>query len=121
MRKIAIALPNNINPLLDPIIRLNSTETLKLSFDILSNEFHDYAYTFIHCDAEWNLSDISQSEYLNGFYHNFITDYTYSFNTLTNYCHYNFFFPNENVNFTKSGNYIVLIYDDSRQIPVASL
>ena len=115
-----LKIENNANTLLDPIIRLNSTETLKLSFDILSNEFHDYAYTFIHCDAEWNLSDISQSEYLNGFYHNFITDYTYSFNTLTNYCHYNFFFPNENVNFTKSGNYIVLIYDDSRQIPVAT-
>lgn len=115
-----LKIENNINPLLDPIIRLNSTEKLKLSFDILSNEFHDYAYTFIHCDADWNLSDISQSEYLNGFYNNFITDYTYSFNTLTNYCHYNFFFPNENVNFTKSGNYIVLIYDDSRQIPVAT-
>ena len=115
-----VKIENNINELLDPIIKLKSSEILRVSFDILSNESHNYAYTFIHCDSEWNYSDIPQSEYLNGFYDNYITNYTYSFNTLSSYCHYEFSFPNENVNFTKSGNYIVLIYDDANQIPIAT-
>ena len=115
-----VKIENNINELLDPIIQLKSSETLKVSFDILANESHSYAYTFIHCDSDWNYSDLSQSEYLNGFYDNYITNYTYSFNTLNSYCHYEFTFPNDNTSFTKSGNYIVLIYDDTSQIPVAT-
>lgn len=115
-----VKIEHNTNELLDPIIQLNSSEQLKVYFDILTNESNDYAYTFIHCDANWNYSNMNQSDYLVGFYDNYIINYTYSFNTLTNYCHYEFNFPNENVNFTKSGNYIVLIYDNSNNKPVAT-
>ena len=106
-------LANTQNHLLDPIIKLNSEETLKLSFDDLSNELEYYLYTFIHCDSNWNKSEIIQSEYLEGFFENYIEDYNFSFNTIQNYIHYELIFPNENINFLKSGNYIVLIYDES--------
>jgi hypothetical protein len=77
-----------------------------------------YAYTFIHCTSEWTHSEIIQSEYLDGFFDNYITNYAYSFNTISEYCHYQFSFPNENVSFKKSGNYIVLVYDTEKNIPV---
>jgi len=106
-------LANTQNQLLDPIIKLNSEETLKLSFDDLSNELEYYLYTFIHCDSNWNKSEIIQSEYLEGFFENYIEDYNFSFNTIQNYIHYELIFPNENINFLKSGNYIILIYDEN--------
>ena len=114
----SVKLENIANELLDPIIQLNSSEILKLSFDVLSSNMGSYAYTFIHCNSKWEYSDMSQSEYLNGFFDNYIVDYEFSFNTLTNYCHYEFTFPNENINFKKSGNYILLIYDTESNNPI---
>ena len=115
-----VKLEHNTNKLLDPIIQFQSNEKLKLSFDILSEECSSYAYTFIHCNANWEYSNITQSDYLVGFYDNYIDDYNHSFNTLTKYCHYYFSFPNESINFSKSGNYIVLIYDAEKNTPVAT-
>jgi len=106
-------LENNQNYLLDPIIKLNSTETLKLSFDDLSNNLEYYMYTFIHCDSNWEESEIIYSEYLDGFFENYIESYSFSFNTIQKYIHYELIFPNENINFLKSGNYIILIYDEN--------
>ena len=105
-------LENNENYLLDPIIKLNSKETLKLSFDDLSNNLEYYMYTFIHCDSNWEKSEIIYSEYLDGFFENYIENYNFSFNTIQKYIHYELIFPNENINFLKSGNYIILIYDE---------
>ena len=105
-------LTNNENELLDPIIKLNSNQTLKLSFDDLDNNLKYYMYTFIHCDSNWGKSEIMYSEYLNGFYENYIEEYYYSFNTIQQYIHYELTFPNENINFLKSGNYIIIIYDE---------
>ena len=59
-------LQNNQNYLLDPIIKLNSEETLKLSFDDLTNNLEYYLYTFIHCNSNWEESEIIYAEYLPG-------------------------------------------------------
>ena len=114
----SVKIKNTTNELLDPIIKLQSSEKLKLSFDILNSENTTYAYTFIHCNANWEQSNINQSDYLNGFVDNYINDYQYSFNTLTPYVHYECVFPNENISFKKSGNYIIIIYDAEKNIPI---
>ena len=116
----SVKIEHETNELLDPIIGLNTSEKLKLSFDILASEATTYAYTFIHCDSDWQHSDITQSEYLNGFFDNYINNFEYSFNTLTPYVNYNIAFPNEDIQFTKSGNYVILIYDTENNIPVLS-
>lgn len=95
-----------------PIINLSSNEQLTLSFDDLSGGFKTYAYTFIHCNADWKPSDLMTQEYIDGFTDNNINDYSYSFNTLQKYTHYNTRFPNSSTRFTKSGNYIVKVYQD---------
>ncbi|MBF25978.1 MAG: hypothetical protein CMP49_05650 [Flavobacteriales bacterium] len=114
----SVKLENAVNELLDPVIKLNSSEQLILSFDILEAESTSYAYTFIHCTANWEYSEINQFEYLNGFFNNYINEYQYSFNTLTPYVNYYLSFPNENISFKKSGNYILLVYDTENNLPI---
>ena len=114
----SVKLENTTNELLDPIIKLYSSEQLKLSFDILNSNNATYAYTFIHCNSEWEYSNIMQSEYLEGFFDHHIHNYNYSFNTLIPYIHFECVFPNEDINFKKSGNYVILIYDVEKNIPI---
>jgi len=93
-----------------PIIKLNSDEKLVLQFDLLDDQIESYDYTFIHCDKDWNKSDIFTNTYLDGFADNQIEDVKPSFNTTVNYIHYKLTFPNERIRFTLSGNYIVTVY-----------
>ncbi len=95
-----------------PIIELNSSEKLVLSFDNLGNESPEYKYTFIHCDADWTASDMQSYEYIKGFTEDIINDYQFSFNTIQKYSHYKLIFPGENMTLTKSGNYILKVYQD---------
>ena len=76
-----------------PIIKLNSDEKLVLNFDLLSDQTESYYYTFIHCDKDWNKSDIFPNDYMNGFAENPLEDYSNSFNTTVRYIHYKLSFP----------------------------
>src|SRR5690606_576022 len=94
-----------------PIIKLG--ESLRLSFDDLQGDEKDYYYTINHYDYNWNPSDLSKSEYLNGFDDVRIDSYENSFNTLQMYSHYQLQIPNRNIKgITKSGNYMIRIFDD---------
>jgi hypothetical protein len=95
-----------------PLIGLNSREQLTLRFDDIANAVKDYSYTIIHCDDEWNQSDIFQNDYLDGFEEEQISTYDYSVNTSINYIHYSIAFPNNNIKPTKSGNYILLVFEN---------
>ncbi|MEE4115725.1 MAG: DUF5103 domain-containing protein [Marinilabiliaceae bacterium] len=93
-----------------PVIKLNSDEKLVLHFDLLGNNIETYYYSFIHCDRDWNVSDIFSPDYIKGFEENQVRDYSISFNTTVNYIHYSLTFPNEDISFKLSGNYIVKVY-----------
>lgn len=106
-------------PLSLPVIRLGGGEILELHFDDLDADYQDYTYTVIHCDRNWEKSDIPQQEYIDGFLEENIMNYDFSFNTVQNYMHYSFSFPNRNFNIKLSGNYILLIYKDfDREKPI---
>lgn len=102
------------------IIEFGTDQKLELSFDDLDGGFKNYNYTLIHCDANWTPTDFVQTEYLSGFFEDNISNYTYSTNTLQSYTHYKVNFPNNNMNFTKTGNYIVLVYELNKETPVLS-
>jgi hypothetical protein len=96
-----------------PVIFLRSSKQLELHFDDLSADFQTYSYKFVHCNANWEPSGLTSQEYLTGFFNGFIEDYEYSFNTLFKYIHYKIKFPNEEIQFKLSGNYLVKVYADN--------
>lgn len=96
-----------------PVLILYEDAQLLFKFDDLSDEAKDYYYTVIHCDASWNESYVSQSEYINGFPENPLTDYKLSFNTTFNYTNYQVTLPNDNIKFNFSGNYVLVVYEDN--------
>ncbi len=97
-----------------PILKMDSEEKLKLSFDDLDAGLKNYTYTFIHCSAGWEPSDLAPAEFIDGFPENQISDHAYSYNTIQHFIHYSFVFPNENLRFTKSGNYILKVIQDGK-------
>lgn len=100
----------------DPVAQLG--ETFHLAFDDLNLEIRHLKYTFVHCTHDWQVSQLNPIEYIEGFMEEDITQYDHSFNTIEPYMHYQADFPNENISFNKSGNYILFVYDDSPDHPV---
>lgn len=93
-----------------PIIRLG--QSIELSFDALNGKEEDFYYTITHHNFDWSPSDLSQSEYLDGFDDVRITSYENSLNTLQIYSHYNLRIPNRDTRGLKrSGNYLLSIFD----------
>lgn len=103
----------NDDPLALPIIKLNGSDVLNISFDDLSYDIHSYSYTVQHCNVDWTLSELSSNEYISGYNTGDIDDYDSSINTTVLYTHYNFTVPNDQMNFTRSGNYVLSIYQDT--------
>jgi len=106
------------NPLSAPVIELESDRWIEISFDLLKPEPQVYTYTITHCNADWNPSQLFQSEFMNGFQNRIIEDYAVSFNTTMNYVNYRLTFPNEDVYLKVSGNYVVQVFPQNSDKPI---
>ena len=95
-----------------PVLQSDEANTLSLDFDDLTDNPETYYYTFIHCDAEWKPTDLFPEDYLDGYTGNEIRDYESSVNTTVPYIHYHLTFPNDEVRFRITGNYVVEVYRD---------
>lgn len=93
---------------------------LEISFDELSHDIKQYTYCVLHCDRNWNVSQINSYEYLDGFTTNDIVDYELSNNTQQEYTHYWLEFPNADMQLKASGNYVLQIYLDGDQEQVVA-
>lgn len=98
-------------PLSAPLIDLNSNTRLVLTFDDLQGDGKDYKYSIHHCNADWTPSNLAEMEYLVSFQEEYINDYEFSFNTRTNFTNYLLALPNRDIGWTKSGNYILKVFD----------
>lgn len=101
---------NNITP----YVKLG--ESFALEFDDLYGNEADYYYTITLCNYDWTVSSLVKSEYLTGMDNQRILTYDNSFNTLQQYSHYKQVFPNKFNRITKSGNYIIKIFNDEQEI-----
>lgn len=97
-----------------PVFSFN--DSFRLEFDDLFGNEANYYYEIVHCNYDWKPSELAQSEYLQGFDGQRIQDYTNSFNTLQLYSHYRLSFPNRNTQFRVSGNYLIRILNEDREV-----
>ncbi|MDR1096747.1 MAG: DUF5103 domain-containing protein [Tannerella sp.] len=95
-----------------PYIALNGGQRIEITFDALHRSSGRYAYSVIHCDADWKKSVLSPIEYMNGFQQVTVNDFANSINTMTHYTNYKICFPNEDTRLTVSGNYAVQVYEE---------
>lgn len=97
-----------------PIVPLGNI--LELSFDDLDADNKEYQYKIEHMTHDWKPSNLTPSQYINGFNQNYFTDVTNSFNTLQEYTHYSARIPNENTTIIKSGNYLVSVLNEDDEV-----
>lgn len=98
-----------------PIININTADQIYIDFDKVSDDLlAKLRYKIVYCNADWTVNkNLSEMDYMQGFDDNLIDDYSTSFNTTVSYTHYSLKVPNEEVRLKLSGNYVVLIYDES--------
>ncbi|HFC01100.1 MAG TPA: DUF5103 domain-containing protein [Phaeodactylibacter sp.] len=108
IKTVQLHVPGVITSL--PMINLGGGR-LTLAFDDMEGE-HEYVYSVVHCNADWTPSELTEMEYLDGFNEERIYNEEFSFNTLTNYTHYEQVFPNEDMTFLVSGNYLLKVYNN---------
>lgn len=102
-----------------PVIQLNGTEQIILKFDDLGEDVRDMYYRFEHCTHDWKSSELHLMDYQEGYNTDFINDYQFSFNTIQSFIHYSVAFPNDRIQLTKSGNYVVKVFaDDDEKQPI---
>ena len=97
-----------------PVFKLG--ESFELNFDDLFGNEANYYYEIIHCDYNWVPSDIPKQEYLKGLDNQRIIDYSNSFNCLQLYSHYQLNIPNQFTQLALSGNYIIKILNEDRDV-----
>jgi hypothetical protein len=93
-----------------PFLRLHTDEKLIFSFDDLNGGYEKYEYTVVHCDADWNDSDLMPNEYLDSFHSDYIENFQYSVNTMTDYTYYTHHIPNDVIRWRLSGNYVLKVF-----------
>lgn len=89
-----------------PIV--SNSATLKLDFDLLNSDFQYLSFKIFHCNADWSRSLLRDLEFLDTFNEFQIRDYHFSQTNYAQYTHYTAQLPRV----SKSGNYILVVYDE---------
>jgi hypothetical protein len=101
-----------------PVIRLNSTEKLELSFDDLREDPQQFQFTIRHCGTDWSTTpDMLPSGYITGFAEDEIVQTENSFNTTVPYTHYSVTFPTRDMQPRISGNFLLIVYSSDPAQP----
>jgi hypothetical protein len=97
-----------------PVFNLN--DSFELQFDDLYGNEANYYYSITHYDYDWQPSQLQRNEYIQGFDNQRIINYTNSFNALQIYSHYKIQFPNTATRLLVSGNYMLKILNESKEV-----
>ena len=93
---------------------INLKSTFVLQFDYLNPNIKNLQYEIKLHDINWEESNLTYSQYANGFKKNYINNSTTSFNTSVKYSSYYIPIPNRDIKITKSGNYMITIFDKQK-------
>jgi hypothetical protein len=94
-----------------PMMDLNNpNDFLTLAFDDLEGGFKNLYFTIIHCNVDWEPSELFPGDYIDGMPFGTIDHFDISENTYQSYTNYFMTFPTENMRPLMSGNYILKVY-----------
>lgn len=102
-----------------PVLQLNNGDQLQLEFDELGTRVGNYYYTFQLCNADWSPSILTSFDYIQGFQSTRISTYRNSSLATTRYVHYQATIPERNSTPSRSGNYLLKIYQNNDTTQVA--
>lgn len=91
-----------------PISTLRSGDQLTLEFDLMRQEGQPLSVYFQHADRTWS-RDLSPSQFLESYHNDKLLDYQRSQGTVVPYVHYEYRFPNDDIRFRVSGNYVLRV------------
>ncbi len=97
-----------------PIFQLG--DAFQFQFDDLYGNDASYFYEIVHCDYNWNPSDIQKRDYLQGLDNQRIQESSSSFNCLQIYTYYHLPFPNSTTQLKISGNYMLKILNEDKEV-----
>ena len=109
VRSLKVCLASNMY--VPPVLMMNSDDRLLVNFDYLDYDVHYLRYSVTHCNADWQPSQLVESEYVSGFNYADIDDYAPSEATYVHYYNYQFTLPNSDMEFLVSGNYLLSVYE----------
>ena len=96
-----------------PIININNGEQIVVSFDEISDDVSYLQYHLIHCNSDWQPSQLIDSEFVDGFNIANIEDYAFSSNTFIHYVNYRIVIPNQDIKPIVSGNYLLQVFPEN--------
>jgi len=94
-----------------PFLELNSNDQLTLRFESLGFDSHSYEISFTHHNPDWSESGLSPDQYFTGFGRRDIPAGTVSRATQPYYRSYLYQFPDQNVGFRVSGNFMLHVHN----------
>lgn len=98
----------------DPVITLGDDDCrLTVEFDEIADDVRYMRYSITHCDASWQPSQLTETEYLDGFNEGTVDEWEFSRATTVGYVHYRIVLPNDRIRLRVSGNYVLRVYDES--------
>ena len=104
-----------------PLIELNSSQKLLLSFDYLGIQNRQFRVTVDHYDKNWSQSGIGPNTYLDSFSETTVQSSNISFGQRPSYHHVEFSFPNNELEPAVSGNYLIKVYSTDDNSPLFSM
>ncbi|WP_103019066.1 type IX secretion system plug protein domain-containing protein [Salinibacter altiplanensis] len=97
-----------------PVTSMGRGDGLTLEFDLLAEEGRPLSIYFQHADRTWR-RDLSPGQFLESFQDDRLVDYRPSRGTDISYVHYRYRFPNDDIRFRVSGNYVLRVTERGRR------
>lgn len=120
IKSIVVSVNGDIESI--PVLRLSSNDFIVMTFDDLNNSEDDFFYRIVHCDRDWNRTEMNELDYIDGFNDEIFRVWEFSEVTEVEFTHYWIQFPNRDTRFKISGNYMLHVYqkDGEDIIPMVS-
>ncbi len=97
-----------------PVTVLESGKALTLEFDLMNREGRPLSIYFYHADRNWN-RDLSPNQFLESYRDDDLVEYRPSQGTVVPYVHYTYRFPNDDIRFRLSGNYVLRVTERGQE------